>query len=99
MDLRPLPFCDGHPGLHHFVKRIFEFYVLGRTAVTIAIKDLSNNLRQKFVVDVQNGSLRFGRAMTIDGVHLKMHGKNFYDLLFTLSKSTRKDHSQICNSR
>ena len=96
LDLRPLSFCDGHTGLRHFAKSIFELgqtvsenekidpksYLLGRTDVTSAVKDLSNNLRQKYFSDVQNSYLRFGGAITIEGVHLKVHSKNNYD--FTL---------------
>ena len=63
LDIRPLPFCDAHDGMQNFPKSIFKLsqsvpanekndtsdYLPGRTAVTNAIRDISNNLRTKFV--------------------------------------------------
>ena len=44
--------------------------------------DISNSYREKFVFDMNSGQLRHGGAISVDGVHLKVHGKNYYD--FTL---------------
>ena len=54
-------------------------YLPGRTAVTNAVKDLSHKCRQDFVSELRKGSLQHGGAITIDGVHLKVQGKHFYD--------------------
>ena len=96
LDIRPLSFCDGHEVTRMFAKSIFEMgqsifanesidpsgYLPGRTAVTNAVHDISNNLRTKFVAEKKYGRLQFGGAVTVDGVPLKLKGKQYYD--FTL---------------
>ena len=96
VDVRPLSFCDGHPEMKDFAQSIFEMgqsvpenekidpksYLPGRTAVTSAVKELSEQLRSNFTSEVQNGLLEYGGAATIDGVHLKVQGKHYFD--FTL---------------
>ena len=96
LDIRPAPFCDGNEGMRMFAKSIFEMgqsvpanesiypsgYLPGRTAVTYAVRDISNNSRRKFVAEKKNGRLQFGGAVTVDGYHLKLQGKHYYD--FTL---------------
>ena len=96
VDVRPFSFCDGHPGMKQFVQIIFEIgqtvtenekmdpksYLRGRTAVTSAIKELSEQLRSNFTYEVQNRLLQYVGAATIDGVHLKVQRK--YDFDFTL---------------
>ena len=54
----------------------------GRTAVSSAIQEYAELLRSEFHSDMKSGRLQFGGAVTIDGVHLKVQGKHFYD--FTL---------------
>ena len=54
----------------------------GRTAVTSAVEQLSEQLRSNFTSEVQNGLLQYGGVATIDGVHLKVQGKHYFD--FTL---------------
>ena len=104
LDLRNFSFCDRHPDLRHFAKSMFELgqtvqenekidpesCLSGSTAITSAFKCLSSNLRQKFVVDVQNGCLRFGEANTIDGVCLRMHGKHYCNFPFQFLKISEK---------
>ena len=60
------------------------------TAVTSSVKDLSSNIRQKLVANVQNSSLRFGRAIKIDGAHLRMHGKHYFNFTFHFIKMNEK---------
>ncbi len=57
-------------------------YLPGGTAVTSAIKELANKMRKRLLIDTEEGMLRYGRAVTVDGVHLKLQSKNFYN--FTL---------------
>ncbi len=61
LDIRPLSFCDYHAHTRHFAQAIFEmgqtipinvkiytkFYLAGRTAVTCALKDLTDFVRQE----------------------------------------------------
>ena len=61
-------------------------YLPGRTAVTIAVGDISKNLRIKFVTEKKYGLLQFGGAVTVDGVHLKLQGKHYYDFTLHLLK-------------
>ncbi len=81
--------------MRHFAQPIFEMgqssvnekidpksYLPGRDAVTNAVKDLSDNLRQKLARDMQKGLLRLGDAFTVDEAHLKLQGRHYYD--FTL---------------
>ena len=77
LDTRPLSFCDGHAGMREFARAIFEMgqtvpshekidpksYLPGRTAVTCAVKELSESLRAKFVLEMKNGPLRFGEQL------------------------------------
>ena len=51
----------------------------GRTAVTSAVKELSKQLRSNFTSEVQNGLLQYGGAAIIDGIHLKVQGKRYFD--------------------
>ena len=51
----------------------------GHNAVTSAVGETSDSLRHNFITDRRNGLLRFGGAVTVDGVHLKVQGKHFYD--------------------
>ena len=97
LDFRPLSFCDGHDCIRVFAKSIFEMghsvpgneslyssgYLPGRIAVTNAVRDLRNKLRTKFVAERKDGLLQFGGAVTVDGVHLKLQRKHYYD--FTLN--------------
>ena len=59
-----------------------KFCLPGRTAVTTAVKELSDKARQNFIARMHSGKLRYGGAATIDSVHLKLHGRHYYD--FTL---------------
>ena len=82
--------------MRHFPKTIFEMgqtvseneeidpksCLPGRTAVTIAEKEISDSLRKKLTADVQGGSLKYGGSITINGAHLKMQGKHYH--AFTL---------------
>ena len=93
LDIRPLSFCNGHPGMREFKKTIFELrqnvpvieridpkcYSPGRTAVTSTIGEISKSLRQKFFVRIEFKSLRYGGVVSVDGVHIKVKGKYFYD--------------------
>ena len=54
-------------------------YLPGRTAATNAVRDIRNNLRTKFVAEKKDGLLQFGGAVTVDGVHLKLQRKHYYD--------------------
>ncbi len=79
--------------MRHFAQTVFELdqtapanenidtksYLPGRTAVPNAFKEQSKESRRKFLELVQNGTLRYGGAVTIDGLHSKAHGKHFYD--------------------
>ena len=96
VDIQPLSFCDGHARMRSFAKTIFELgqkvpanelidpksYLPGRTAVTTAVKELRDESRQNFIAQMHSGKLRYGGAATIDGVHLNLHGRHYYD--FTL---------------
>ena len=82
LDNRPLTFCDGHAGMRIFAKSIFEMgqtipaneeidaksYLPRKVAVTKAIQEISDTLRQKFASRTKNGMLHFGGAVTVDGV-------------------------------
>ena len=82
--------------MHHFAQTIFEMgqsvpengtidpksYIPGRTAISNAVKGLSSKPRQDFVSELRKGSLQYGGPIEIEGVHLKVQGKHFYD--FTL---------------
>ncbi len=82
--------------MRHFAQTIFETgqsapanekiypksYLPGRYAVTSAVREISNKYRREFITELKNGTLQYGGAITIDGVHLKVQGKHFYD--FTL---------------
>ena len=93
LGIRPLGFCDGSVEMKNFAQTIFEMtqtvpankkidpksYLPGRNAVTSAVRETSDSLRHKFITDRRNGLLRFGGAVTVDGVHLNVQGKHFYD--------------------
>ena len=95
LDVRPLSFCDDKSGMHHLAHSVFEMgqYELenetidpksdlpGRTAVTNALKDLGYKHRQYFASELRNGSLQYSAPITIDGVHLKVQVKHFYDFV------------------
>ena len=81
--------------MHNFAQTIFgmgqsvsekkyrpKMYLPGRTAVQNAVKYLSHKYRQDFASELRKGSLQYGGAIKIDGVHLKVQGRRFYD--FTL---------------
>ena len=88
-----LSFCGKHPGMQQFAKTIFELgqtvpvsermnpkcYLLGRTAVTFAVGEISKSLRQKFAVQIESKCLKYGGAVSVDGVHFKVKGKHYYD--------------------
>ena len=57
-------------------------YLRKPNAVTNSIRDISGEYRQNFVSDIKDGILRYGGAIPVNGVHLKVQGKNYYD--FTL---------------
>ena len=77
----------------HFTKTIFELgqyvpvneeidpksYLPSKPTVTNAVRDLSLPLRELFKANLDTGPLRFGGAVTVDGVHLKVKGTHYYD--------------------
>ncbi len=36
-------------------------------------------MRKRLLIDIEEGMLRYGGAVTVDSVHLKLQGKHFYD--------------------
>ena len=93
LDLRPLSFCDGHPGMIKFAKALFELgqtvpvqedvepmsYSPGQTAVTTAVKELAHSSRKQFLKEMTDGCLKNGGAVSVHGVHIKANGKLYYD--------------------
>ena len=93
LDLRPLSFCDGHPGMIKFAKALFELvkivpvhehvepmsYLPGQIAVTTAVKELAHSILKQFLTEMTEGCLKHGGAFSVDGVHLKANGKHYYD--------------------
>ncbi len=55
-------------------------------------------MRKRLLIGIEEGMLRYGAAVTVDGVHLKLQGKHFYDFTVHLRKSRIKDHSKMCAS-
>ena len=54
-------------------------YLPGRTAVTNAFRDISNNLRTKFVAEKKDGLLQFSGTAAVDKVYQKLQRKHYYD--------------------
>ena len=65
--------------------------MLARTVLTKAVLEISNNLRTKFAAQKEDGLLQFDVVVTVDGVHLKVQRKHYYD--FTLHLLEVKDNS------
>ena len=84
LDIRPLSFCDGNPGMRQFEKAIFKLgqnvpvierkylkcYLPGRTAVSSAVGEISKSLGQKFAAQIESKCLKYGAAVSVDGDHL-----------------------------
>ena len=99
--------------MRQFAKNIFEMcqtvpenekiaprsYLPGRTAATSPVKEISDSLRNKFVSDVQGSLVKYGGAITIDGAHLKMQGKHYYDFAIHFMEIIAKDHLPTNNPR
>ncbi len=54
------------------------------------MKYISSSLRQKFIAGAQNGLLKYGSAVTVDEVHLKVQSKHFYDFTLHFVRLQRK---------
>ena len=54
-------------------------YLPGRIAVTSAIGEINKSLRQKFAAQIESKCLKYVDAVSVDGVHLKVKGKHYYD--------------------
>ena len=93
LDIRPSSSWGGHLGMRQFSKTIFELgqkvpvsertnpkcCLLGQTAVTSAVGEINKSLRQKFAAQIESKCLKYGGAVSVDGVHLKVKGKHFCD--------------------
>ena len=93
LDISPLSFCDKHPGMRKFAKTIFElgqtvsvserinlkYYLPGRTPVKSGVGEISKFLRQIFAAWIERKCLKYEGAVSVDGVHLKVKGRHFYD--------------------
>ncbi len=92
-DLRPLSFCDGHPGMSEFAKALVELrqtvpvhenvepmsYFPGQTAVTTAVKEFPHSMQKQFLEEMIDGCIKHRGAVSADWVHLKANGKHYYD--------------------
>ncbi len=98
-----MSFYDVHAGTRYFAKTIFELrqtvptnekidsvsYLPGRTAVTSALKELTYKMRKRLLIDIEEGMIRYGGAVIVADVHLKLEGKHFCD--FTVHFREIKD--------
>ena len=93
LDVRALPFCDVHLVVSKFAQKLFELgqtvpvnekldpasHLPGKTAAHNAVQEIAKERRREVVKAIREGCLKNGGAASVDGVHVKVSGKHFYD--------------------
>ena len=67
--------------------------------VTNAFRELACSVREKFMANIQNGLLKHGSAVTVDGVNLKVQGRHYYDFSVHYMKVSEVGHFRKFSSR
>jgi len=94
MDLRPFGFAENHEGIAKYAEAVFKAgqtvpyganispssYLPSRTAVRNALGRITTQMKNSFALKFESTLKSLGGAVTIDGLHLKLQGRHYYDL-------------------
>lgn len=115
MDIRPLSFRDRDAVMVHLTETVFAMsktipankkierspYLPVRGAVRNPVRENGDSLRPRSVSEMQHVRLNYGGSVTVHGVHLKVHGKHFYDFtihIMEIIETVTSDEMKFRNS-